>query len=290
MIRFADQNTSIEVRRMWKTCFNDPDEFLDIYFHEKYKNENTLLWIEDGQVVASIQILPYIFTFCNIEIPVGYISGACTLPEYRNRGYMSKLLLASFDVMRQRNIPLSVLIPAEDWLYGYYAGYGYERVFDSGEKIVPLKEIYEQTNKDIDVAYQNFDILFRKRDFCVQKSKKDFITIIKDAILYGFPSSYNVAGMARIIDAELLLSYFAKTYPDKFFICKIDDKHIEMNNFTFEIKNGSFIQLTEHLHKETSININTLCRLLFGYHLDEFPDIFAKNFVPHEPVMNLMLE
>ena len=197
MITFANEHTRPAVRRMWKTCFDDSDAFIDLYFSEKYKDENTLVYIEDNQVIASLQMLPYSFTFYGECIPIYYFSGGCTLPEFRNRGFMEKLFNASFEVMRERKIPLSILIPSNENLYQYYEKFGYEKVFEKDDAEIPLKEIWEKSNGDLDVAYQAFKQFFKDKNFCIQKTKADFQVIIKDAELDGFPPKTNLSGMAR---------------------------------------------------------------------------------------------
>ena len=259
MIQLANEHTSLAVRQMWKTCFDDSEEFMDLYFSEKYQNENTLIRFENNRAVASLQMLPYRFVFYDTEISVAYISGACTLPEFRKRGYMTELMTAAFEVMKQRNIPLSILIPAEKWLYNYYAKLGYEQVFDADETEIPLKNILDQANGDLDVAYSLFNQSFNEKDFCIRKTKSDFLTIVKDAQLDNFPPKTNLAGMARIIDAEYLISRYKQKYPN--------------SSFRFE-----------------KIDINLLCRLLFGYHLELLPQELSRNFEPHQPILNLMLE
>ena len=290
MIKLASDETKQEVRQMWKTCFEDSDEFMDLYFSEKYQNENTLIYFEKGKAAASLQMLPYQFTFCDVEIPISYISGACTLPEYRNRRYMGKLLLAAFDIMQERNIPLSILTPAEEWLYDYYTRYGYETVFELGEKEIPLEHIVKESNGDMDAAYSTFDKLFRNRDFCIQKTKSDFITIVKDVELDGFPPKKNLSGMARIINANRLLSIHSKKYPEKIYSFKLNDKIIKRNIFYYETDSNT--TKTSKTLSKTPICIDSacLCRLLFGFRLNELPKNITEGFVEQHPIMNLMLE
>jgi predicted acetyltransferase len=290
MIQQASIHTQQAVRDMWKVCFDDTDAFMLLYFSEKYDNENTLVYIENGKVVASLQLLPYRFTFCGVEIPVGYISGACTLPACRNKGFMSRLLLEAFGLMRQRNIPLSLLIPAEDWLYGYYANCGYETVFDADDTEIPLKRIVDKAYNDLSVAYADFDKNFRQRDFCIQKSMSDFITIVKDAELDGFPPKTNLSGMARVIDAPLLCRYFARRYPEKSLCFEVKDQLIPSNNGVYGIKTGDCRLISDSSMCTPSVDINILCRLLMGYRLDELIPEWAKHFEPHKPLLNLMLE
>ena len=64
MIQFADDTTRQLVWDMWKTVFGDPDDYMEIYFRHKYRNDQTLLYMEGNKAVASLQMLPYQFTFC----------------------------------------------------------------------------------------------------------------------------------------------------------------------------------------------------------------------------------
>ena len=281
MIQFASKETEHLVRGMWKTCFEDTDEFIDLVFTDKYRHENTLIYFENGVAAASLQMYPYSITFYGQEIPFYYFAGLCTLPEYRKRGYMEQLIKKAFSVMQDRKIPLSILIPAEDWLYGFYAKYGYEKVFDKGVNLVPIREIIDLYPDNMSEAYLEFESLFRNRDFCVQKSFTDFETIVEEYSSDGYPPKYNLAGMARIVDAKYLLDIFVEKNPDKSLSVEINDSLIKGNNLSYNINGGE---------KTMNVHVELLTRLLFGYHLKELPAEYADFFEEHNPIMNLMLE
>lgn len=105
---------------LWRVCFDDTESFIRLYFDHIYKDEDTILLYEDGLAVAHIEMLRYHFVLCGKILPFGYISGACTLPEYRNKGLMKKLLSEALLQMYGRGDIWSVLIPQEQWLYDYY--------------------------------------------------------------------------------------------------------------------------------------------------------------------------
>jgi len=290
MIKNADDTTMQYVRQMWKICFDDTEEFMDLYFSEKYQNENTLIYFEKNLPVASLQMLPYFFTFCGVEIPVSYISGACTLPKFRNKGYMGKLMIKSFEVMNERNIPLSILVPADNQLCSYYEKYGFETVFDEGEKSELLKSILDEAITNFDNAFACFNDLFNEKDFCIQKSKTDFLTIVKESKSNSSPPKYNLLGMARLIDVEKLLNLFASKHPDKSFSICLNDNFLQHNNATFIIEKGKCKKAKAKPEKHFEIDVNILCQLLFGYHLERFQNnILSQHFHPQEPILNLML-
>ena len=74
-----------KVKNLWKLCFNDSDEFTDMYFRLRYSNDVNIAIQSGEEVIAALQMLPYPMTFGKNEIKTGYVSGACTHPDYRNR-------------------------------------------------------------------------------------------------------------------------------------------------------------------------------------------------------------
>lgn len=289
MIKFADDSTASLVRQMWKVSFGDTDEYLDILFKYKYSNENTLIYFEGDKAVASLQMLPYSITFYRATIPFAYLAGLCTLPEYRNRGYMTQLIHEAHKVIASRNIPLSILIPAEESLYDYYRRFNYEQTFEKDDEVIPLKKIIH-TYTDKDSAYSEFDSIFRYKDFCVQKSKIDFHAIVEDFLLDDCPDKTNLSGMARISDTWLLLKLFAEDNLQKKIKIKIND-NTNGESSTYYIHKGKVeLILGSNLDFDIELDSRLLCRLLFGFKIEGLDLIYTNLFDKHHPVMNLMLE
>jgi predicted acetyltransferase len=283
MICFANNQTAPFVRRMWKTCFNDSEEYMDLYFGRKYRNENTLLWLEDDTPIASLQILPYTMRFYGSIVPVGYIAGVCTLPEYRGKGYAKQLLKVAHEILRERKIPLGMLVPASNGLFNYYARCGYEKVFDKGDIPIDLSAFLPYYPDDMGTAYGLFDETYQQCDFCVLKTTEDFSVIMDEAKLFDFPPKSNLAGMAHIIDVETLLQCYAAKNQDKSFRINVSD----MDNYA--IRGGKATQTTD-ITTDLNVDEQLLARLLFGYHLEELPPVYRRYFEEQHPVLNLMLE
>lgn len=281
MIRFSNKHIEPLVRQMWKVCFEDTDAFIDLIFTQKYRPENTLVYFENDIAVASLQMHPYTISFYGEETSFAYLAGLCTLPEYRNKGYMAQLINETHRILKVRNIPLAILIPAEDWLFRFYEKFDYEQVFDKSEEpIYSLNKILAE-NPTLESAYSFFDSLYRHKDFCVQKSFEDFKTIVEEYKNDGSPEKYNLAGMARIIDNSYLLKLFAIKNPSL-------NIRIKTENEVYLIDN-SIVRKTQ---KKPDIEINSrmLCRLLFGYKTNELNKPLQTLFTEHHSVMNLMLE
>lgn len=276
---------------MWKTVFDDDEAFMDIYFRDKYRNRQTLAYFIGKTAVASLQMLPYNFTFCGKEIPVAYISGACTLPEYRGNGYMGELLETAFAEMSKKDIPLSILVPQQPKIIKYYEKFGYAKTFDESETELPsLKELVSFYPRNMQEAYEVFDSKFRITDMTVQKTFDDFKTIVAEAKLNNYPPKKNLLGMARIINAEKLVKIFAEKYPEKAFSLTIVDEIISSNNVGLMFHMGKVVKNPSHVNTFREVDIRTLTQLLMGYHTSEAEDAFRLMFPEKVPQMNFMLE
>lgn len=276
---------------MWKTVFGDPDDYMEIYFRHKYRNENTLLYIEDGKAVSSLQMLSYPFNFCGTEIPVIYLSGVCTLPEARRKGYTSRLLLYSFQEARKRNVPLMLLVPQEEWLLQFYGKFGFVQSFDEGTAVLPsLKKLTDTFPGDLQAAYREFDSLFRQKDMTVQKTFDDFRAMTEEAALFDFPDKKNLKGMARVIDAERLCSLFAGRYGCTSFSVVVGDGLINENNATFTVSGGRAVKNSSLIHPVINADIRELGRLLLGYRTSELEEPLRTLFPEKQPAMHFMLE
>lgn len=179
---------------LWRRCFEDTDEFIRFYFERKYSNANSLIYEENGKALSALQMLPYPMRWENVTVDTSYISGACTLPDVRNRGFMTLLLQNALQEMYDRGIAFSTLIPAEDWLFGYYAGQGYVTVFDYAlHTYTPANQTMPNTFSlitsdrfDANFArnlFPYFDQEMSKRNYCIQHPYNDYITIVEEAYL-----------------------------------------------------------------------------------------------------------
>jgi hypothetical protein len=176
-----------EVRALWDICFGDDEAFTELYFSRRYNEDVNIVITEKDRVISALQILPYTMTYCKDIIPMGYISGACTHPDFRNKGAMKRLLSASFSRMKKQGIPLTTLIPAEEWLFDYYSKTGFVSVFEYSSKAIQssslnISEKYSVTefNPPENDVYAYFNKKMLERPYCIQHSEEDFNVILED--------------------------------------------------------------------------------------------------------------
>lgn len=289
MITFAEGHLVPELKTIWKTCFGDSDEYIDLFFEKKFKPQNTLIYIDKNKVVAYLQMQEYNIRMYDQVFPFYYMVGLCTLPEYRGKGYMSRLIEKSFDVMQRRRIPLSILVPAEDSLLKYYNQFEYEETFDRGTKKIELEKILKE-NQNISDAFDVFDQMYQQNDFCVLKNIEDFEVIATDYKMGGYPARYNLKAMSKILDQKRLLSYYAIKNNNLKFIIQTQKTSSKQDIF-YLIENGSVKEITKIDQEDRKIIVDDrfLTKLLFGYKIAENKE-YSDLFDQHKPIINLMLE
>ena len=177
-----------QARALWDISFNDNEEFTELYFEKRYTDDNTVgIKNNEGTIVSVLQLLPYPFTFLNHKVDSAYISGACTHPEYRSQGLMSKLMRKSFQKLQRDHIPICTLIPAENWLFNYYNRSGFETLFYSSTHTVEIDKIKNKFSTEIN-EYDQFEnqihLYLNKKlqelPSAILHTKQDFEVILAD--------------------------------------------------------------------------------------------------------------
>lgn len=181
-----------QVKALWKICFEDSEEFVDMYFRLRYKTEVNVAIQSGDEVISALQMLPYPMTFCGETVQTSYISGACTHPDFRSKGVMRELLSQSFARMLRNGVHFSTLIPAEPWLFDYYKHMGYASVFQYSVKEITLPEFIPSKEINVDVVselqnetYSYLNKKLSERPCCIQHTLEDFQVIMADLPISG---------------------------------------------------------------------------------------------------------
>ncbi|MCF0235537.1 MAG: GNAT family N-acetyltransferase [Bacteroidaceae bacterium] len=112
----------LQTRQLWRQAFPlDSEEFLDIYFEDRYTDQRNVTVRRDAKVVAATQVLPLQFQFAGAALPAGYISGLATASEHRGKGYGRKVMREALRKMYDEGQVLALLIPGDDQLREMYA-------------------------------------------------------------------------------------------------------------------------------------------------------------------------
>ncbi|MDO4703882.1 GNAT family N-acetyltransferase [Tannerella sp.] len=180
-----------QLETLWQTVFQDSDEYVRMFFDRVYRPENTFVIEREGRgVVAMLQAVPYEVKIESAVLPCAYVCGVCTHPSERGKGYMKALMQDAMQAMRKRGFALSVLIPAEPWLFEVYRCYGYTVPINVGVEYY-VADGMEQTDTCRIVpcpekTYASyFDLAQRRRRYAVLHDAADFETIRRDCLADG---------------------------------------------------------------------------------------------------------
>lgn len=109
------------LKSIWLSCFEEKEEAAELFFQRNKASFHAYVCERDGSPVSALYLID-----CTLSGErAHYLCGAATLPAYRGRGSMSGLIGYALDDARQRGDRYSVLMPASDTLYGFYADFGY---------------------------------------------------------------------------------------------------------------------------------------------------------------------
>ena len=63
-----------QVKALWKICFDDSEEFVEMYFRLRYKTEVNVAIQSGDEVISALQMLPYPMTLADKQ---------CRLPIFQ---------------------------------------------------------------------------------------------------------------------------------------------------------------------------------------------------------------
>lgn len=112
--------------KLWNEVFGDSEEYIKLFFKNAYYDCNCFADIYADEVISVFYLLK-----CNIKYEGKtyngrYLYAAATLPEYRGRGIMSKLIKEALVYGINENLDFIALLPADDSLYNYYERFGFK--------------------------------------------------------------------------------------------------------------------------------------------------------------------
>ena len=116
-VRYAKKSEKEIAIKFWKDSFKDSEEQIKFYFDNIYNEKNYLVLEDNSKIVSSLHENDYIFNFNNESIKSKYIVGVSSDIAMRNKGYMSKLLIAMLENSKKKAMPFVFLTPINPKIY-----------------------------------------------------------------------------------------------------------------------------------------------------------------------------
>lgn len=175
------------VLKLWRECFDDSDQYVDMFFSEVYRDDDALLLEQDNRPISSMLLQRYAMNFHGVTVSVSYVCGAATTRKSRDQGCMSTLMREALRCSYDRGDMLCTLIPANDWLYHYYGHFCFSPVFYVDiERYTSahtfrhegVYTLYEAL--DTPEAYSFFREMMERRKCTVQHTEEQYHQILMD--------------------------------------------------------------------------------------------------------------
>ena len=156
MIRTASEEDVPQLKQLFKTCFNDSDDFLNLFFKEYFPATTGMVAICEKQIAAMLFLCPATMTVNTTCETLYYVYACATLPDFRRKGLMENLLDAAFEYAREQKAWGLLLVPANEPLFDYYEKLGFipfsslkEIVVAPAISIQPIFSLCELTPEEV---------------------------------------------------------------------------------------------------------------------------------------------
>ncbi|MBQ3379648.1 MAG: GNAT family N-acetyltransferase [Clostridia bacterium] len=186
MIRLWKPSDEPALKALWRDTFGDPDVYIDkVIFKYKTAPESIMLFESGGKLISAVHMPRSGFNFWGKELSAAYVMGVATDKSERGHGYMRPLMNNALKSMYDSDTSFCTLIPAEGWLYDYYAGFGFTEAFYLKKDEVYInksgafnEEVSE--SRDDEALYRFYRDYFRDEPFYIKKSLKDLKAVLTD--------------------------------------------------------------------------------------------------------------
>lgn len=109
------------LRELWKRCFGDTDDFLDVFFSTGFAPERCRCAMDGDALTAALYWLD-----CRYQgRKLAYIYAVATDLAYRGQGICHALMADTHDLLRRLGYAGALLVPGSDGLWGFYGAMGY---------------------------------------------------------------------------------------------------------------------------------------------------------------------
>lgn len=154
-----------EAQDIWTTCFGDTKQYAGFLFEHLLNPDYVMTYsTEEGKPVSMLCFHPFTLTTPGRNFKAVYIFGVATLPQWRKRGLSTSLFVEAENRFKEREIEASVLVPASDRLFDFYARLGYETAFSAKKTCYLARDISRHSSTDCLITPASLESWIRQRN------------------------------------------------------------------------------------------------------------------------------
>lgn len=145
---------------IWRNCFGDDEDTVRLFLNSGF---DSYVAVSNESTVAMLHFMKVEISLKN-DIKNGvYLYAAATLPEYRNRGIMSKLIEFAEQDALSNDIKFVCLTPSNEELFTFYKGLGYKDFFKTRFLVKKRAELEKDCKIAGNTTKYSFDIIEKLR-------------------------------------------------------------------------------------------------------------------------------
>ena len=244
IFKVASPSMKEEIIENMKIGFNETESCVRFFFDNKVKLNNCIVCIENNKIISSLHIIPTKIYTNNGLIPVDYVYAATTLPEYRLKGYMSKLISVSNQISFLRGNKASILIPANEKLFVFYNKLGYKNFYKYKKIVIGnvqmKKFMYNANICTKNLSFDNISDIYLKNHVNLGDTIWD-----KSSVKYAFNMNEFLGGVNVYTNDGYAICYIQKNNTVKIaeFSTTPSDVYNLLGNIYYKLPNHSLYEI-----------------------------------------------
>lgn len=158
MLIKSDKKYITSLIKLWNTVFGDSEEYIKLFFKEAYYDGECFGEIADGKVISAFYLLKCSVRYAGKTYEGRYLYAAATLPEYRGKGLMARLIGEAITYCKAAGLDFIALVPASDSLYDYYGRYGFVDAMHKYKFSINNEFVTLRAYREIEDAFEFYKI------------------------------------------------------------------------------------------------------------------------------------
>ncbi|MBP2642115.1 MAG: GCN5-related N-acetyltransferase [Firmicutes bacterium] len=144
-VRLSSPGDIRQLKALWKACFGDSDRYIDFFYNNRYKPEESVVLLEGNAIATMLVLLPMSIRFSEGQsFSAGYLYAFATHLKFRGRGYGPNILQFVDTHLIKLGVDSTITVPATG-MFDYFAKVGFIECFYIREAMidsqaVPLSE------------------------------------------------------------------------------------------------------------------------------------------------------
>ncbi len=204
MFCFADKSDFSALCNLWKISFGDTDEYILNFLNRRFTDNNTVVFKENGVALSVLFLLDGKMKIGKSTYPARYIYAACTHPDCRGRGLMSRLIEFAAEKSVEAGYGFLCLTPAEPSLFGYYSRCGFATSFVTERVCVDRKTLAAVAGEYTEYTPDVYEITGLRNGAL---SESDAFMWDESAVSYALYETLLVGGKAVFVGKDRLAGY-----------------------------------------------------------------------------------